>query len=286
MTLHTAIEKFHRRLVITKRPSTVNYYQFYFSLLKRHLGDVAITTLDEERLLTLIMQLKQHHPEMKHITMNKALSALKTILKYSANHHVIIPKLTETKLLIPTITQPTIDRILTHYQSSLNHPVSLRNYLIVKILLETGLRMHELLHLRKTQIDLGSQTILVAMTKTNAHRIVCFKEETVAPLQQWLALHPEVPWLFYHMHAHVQLTTSAVESMFYQLKQKLKITDNITPHKWRHTFATYFLRRGGDLETLRLFLGHSNLKTTQKYLHLTEIDLRNQYRSIMETFKK
>jgi site-specific recombinase XerD len=61
----------------------------------------------------------------------------------------------------------------------------------------------------------------------------------------------------------------------------LNIQDNITPHKWRHTFATTFLRRGGDLETLRMLLGHSNLKTTQKYLHLNHQDIRKQYAAIM-----
>ena len=62
----------------------------------------------------------------------------------------------------------------------------------------------------------------------------------------------------------------------------MKIQDNITPHKWRHTFATRFLARGGDLETLRLILGHSNLKTTQKYLHLTKKDILFNYRKIMD----
>jgi len=70
--------------------------------------------------------------------------------------------------------------------------------------------------------------------------------------------------------------------MIYQLKKAKGIQDNITPHKWRHTFATEFLRKGGDLETLRMILGHRNLKTTQKYLHLTEHDIRLTYQKIMD----
>jgi site-specific recombinase XerD len=65
------------------------------------------------------------------------------------------------------------------------------------------------------------------------------------------------------------------------LKKRYGIQDNITPHKWRHTFATSFLRKGGDLETLRMLLGHSNLKTTQKYLHLNQQDIRKTYQAIM-----
>jgi len=61
----------------------------------------------------------------------------------------------------------------------------------------------------------------------------------------------------------------------------LKIEENITPHKWRHTFATNFLNRGGNLETLRLLLGHANLKTTQKYLHLSKGDIFRNYNEVM-----
>ena len=64
---------------------------------------------------------------------------------------------------------------------------------------------------------------------------------------------------------------------------KLKLSENITPHKWRHTFATTFIKNGGDLETLRLLLGHTNLKTTQKYLHLSRNDIVDNYRSVMHS---
>jgi len=60
------------------------------------------------------------------------------------------------------------------------------------------------------------------------------------------------------------MTTSFVESFIYRLKIKLNNTKNITPHKWRHTVATTFIKNGDDIETLRPLLGHSNFKTTQK----------------------
>ena len=281
MNLYLVIEKFQRRLVITKRPATVQYYQFYFQLMKKYLGDVDVKAMDEDVLLGFIVKLKTNHPTMKNITINKALSALKTTLKYGANVNVNFIKLSESKTLIPLIPLATIDRLINKMKANLVRPVHLRNFLIVKILLETGLRMNELIHLEKKHVDFTTQTMVVEMSKTHAHRIVCFRQETEPELQRWMALHPHVPYLFYNLSTLKRMTTSSIESLFYQLKKRHGIQDNITPHKWRHTFATSFLRKGGDLETLRMLLGHSNLKTTQKYLHLNQQDIRKTYQAIM-----
>ena len=281
VNIHQVIEKFQRRLIITKRPATVQYYQFYFSLMKKYLTHLDIKEMDEDVILNFIVTLKQNHPKMKNITINKVLSALKTTLKYGANHLITITRLSESKTLIPLIPASTILQILETLKKNIHRPTQLRNYLIVKILLETGLRMNELIHLQKHNVDFGTQTIVVEMTKTHAHRIVCFLEETQETLQTWMSLHPTVPELFYNLKTKKPMTTASIESLFYQLKKRTGIQDNITPHKWRHTFATNFLRKGGDLETLRMLLGHSNLKTTQKYLHLNQHDIRKTYQAIM-----
>jgi len=281
MNIIQVIEKFQRRLIITKRPATVQYYQFYFSLMKKYLGHLEIQDINEDVVLNLIVTLKQHHPNMKNITINKVLSAFKTTLKYGANHVINITRLSESKTLIPLISPHTISRILDTLKKDMHRPTQLRNYLIVKILLETGLRMNELIHLQKHHVDFHTQTIVVEMTKTHAHRIVCFLNETQETLQAWMSLHPTIPELFYNLKTKKPMTTSSIESLFYQLKKRTGIQDNITPHKWRHTFATNFLRKGGDLETLRMLLGHTNLKTTQKYLHLNQHDIRKTYQAIM-----
>ena len=281
VNIHQVIEKFQRRLIITKRPATVQYYQFYFALMKKYLGHLDVKDMDEDVILNFIITLKQHHPHMKNITINKALSALKTSLKYGANHVITIMRLSESKTLIPLIPPSTIILILTELKKNIHRPTQLRNYLIVKILLETGLRMNELIHLQKQHIDFQTQTIMVEMTKTHAHRIVCFLEETQETLQAWMSLHPSVPELFYNLKTKRRMTSASIESLFYQLKKRTGVKDNITPHKWRHTFATNFLRKGGDLETLRMLLGHTNLKTTQKYLHLNQQDIRKTYQAIM-----
>ena len=113
VNIHQVIEKFQRRLIITKRPATVQYYQFYFALMKKYLGHLDVKDIDEDVILNFIVTLKQHHPHMKNITINKALSALKTSLKFGANHVITITRLSESKTLIPLIPPSTIILILT-----------------------------------------------------------------------------------------------------------------------------------------------------------------------------
>ena len=281
MTINQAIEKFQRRLTVMQRPATLDYYHFYFKLIQRYLDQTIITDIDDDRVLMFITEVKKHHPRMKNITINKLLSALKTTIKVASGKIITITRLAESKKVIPIIAQPTIRSILGFFNPEANL-YQLRNYLIIKLFYETGLRMSELIHLRKEAIDFTHLTIQVNVTKTHDHRVVFFRQETKVLLHQWITLHHDIPYVFYNLRTGKKMTTSAIESMIYQLKKTKGIHDNITPHKWRHTFATEFLRKGGDLETLRMILGHRNLKTTQKYLHLTEHDIRLTYQKIMD----
>ena len=283
MTIHDLIQPFQQWLTMMRSPATVHYYAFYLAIIDTHLGKMAPQALTQSVLITFIATLKHHHPHMKNITINKVMGALKTLLKTMDQPSIQFPKLKEAKVMIPTIQPDTIDTIFTYYEAHLNHPYRLRNYVWLRLLLDTGLRMHELRHLKRDDYDETTQSFLVTETKTDVDRHVFFTQDTANLLKQYYQIwHAYSFYVFYDEQSLQPLTTSAIESMMYQLKKKMKIQDNITPHKWRHTFATRFLARGGDLETLRLILGHSNLKTTQKYLHLTKKDILFNYRKIMD----
>ena len=69
----------------------------------------------------------------------------------------------------------------------------------------------------------------------------------------------------------------SIESICHRLRKKLNINQSISPHKWRHTFATHFVKKNGNMEVLRQIMGHTSLKTTQKYLHIDKETLREEY---------
>jgi site-specific recombinase XerD len=286
MIIHELIDPFYQWLVMMRSPATVAYYSFYIAIIDRHLGHIQTDALSQAVLINFMASLKHHHPRMKNITLNKVIGSLKTLLKVMDQPPIQFPKLKETKVMIPTIPPSTIHTIFTYYEAHLDDRYFLRNYTWFRLLLDTGLRMHELRHLKRVDRDETTQSFLVTETKTDVDRHVFFTFDTSRLLNTYFATwHAPSLYVFYDETTLQPLTTSTIESMIYRLKKKMNVVDNITPHKWRHTFATRFLARGGDLETLRLILGHSNLKTTQKYLHLSKKDILNNYRHVMDTDK-
>lgn len=281
MLLKEAIEDYRQYIAITKSNGTIDYYRYYFRILKEEFGEYECSSFTNKNILSFIIARKRLNPAVSNATLNKYVRTLKTVVKYSTGIEIKFSKLKEKKKIIPTVSKVTSNKLFNYYQKHMHNRFTFRNYLFLKLLLDTGLRLSEMINIRLRDIDLNTKSIHVKVTKTDVDRFVCFTESTEQLLYKFIVTHKIMDYLFYDFKTNKKLTTSSVESFIYKIKLKLKLEENITPHKWRHTFATDFIRKGGDLETLRLLLGHSNLKTTQKYLHLSKNDIVANYMSVM-----
>jgi len=281
MLLKEAINDFRKYTAVTKAEGTQEHYIYYLKILERDLGIVACKNISSNNILDYIIKRKEYNPKVSNATLNKHLVALKAAVKYATGIKIEFRKLKEQKKLIQVVSEATFIKIFSYYQKHLNDPSSFRNYLFLKLLLDTGLRLSEIKHIRVSDIDFESSSIHIKITKTDVDRFVCFTDQAKKLLITFIAKYKISELLFFDFKTGNKMTTSSVESFIYRLKKKLEIKESITPHKWRHTFATNFLRGGGDLETLRLLMGHANLKTTQKYLHLSKNDIFKQYRKVM-----
>jgi integrase/recombinase XerD len=280
MTVKQAMSRFMMHVNITRSQATFSYYRFYTDFITETFGDDPIEKMDEEHLLFLVSHFKDQSPNVKNSTLNKLIGAFKYFVRYATKKELEFGRLKETQLIIPTIPMTTIQKIFDYLASS-TRTIHLRQLAFLRLLLDTGMRMNELLHVHINDIHMNDRIIHLKMTKTRSERYTFFTEKTSEVLIKYIAACQPTSFLFYNGDKHHRFTLSPIETMLYRLKKKLMIADNITPHNWRHTFATQFLSRGGDLETLRLILGHTNLKTTQKYLHLKKTDLFHNYRNIM-----
>jgi integrase/recombinase XerD len=144
-----------------------------------------------------------------------------------------------------------------------------RDYTLMLLLLDTGIRVEELCKLTLDDVREGYLTI---WGKGRKEREVGISPTTAKFLWKYANLHraaenDEVRALFTNICGR-RLTSSGVEQIFDKVAEAAGLPDNVavTPHKLRHTFARTWLERGGDVYSLSRLLGHSTVKITEIYL--------------------
>ncbi|OYT40900.1 MAG: integrase [Desulfurococcales archaeon ex4484_58] len=185
--------------------------------------------------------------------------------------NIRIPKIRKPPRKINTLRRDEIKKLLDAARDPLDK-------IIVKLILDTGLRSREILELRVEDIDFNNKTIHVKGSKYGRERIVVITKETLDLIKAWIKLNDLKP-----RDKLIPLTYSGLYKRLKTLAKRAGIdVSKIRPHILRHTFATEALRRGLNIYSLQRLLGHSDIRTTQIYLHLTIEDIRREYEKIME----
>ena len=147
----------------------------------------------------------------------------------------------------------------------------------------TGLRLREATHLRIPDIDGTRQQIHIRAGKGSKERIVPFGEPAAEALVSYLRDRASLvrkgtgtDALFLNRRG-ARLTQRSVHRMVRKYLSQAALHSGLSPHSFRHAFATHLLERGADLRSIQELLGHSSLSTTQKYTHLTTSQLLRVY---------
>ena len=146
---------------------------------------------------------------------------------------------------------------------------SQRNKCFVLLMLDSGLRRGEIPRINISDISFSTSSMIVR-GKGSKQRLIPIGSKTCSQLLDYrLKYRPTAGSSepFFLDQSGNRCSDNLVKLVFQRLKEQSGI-DRLHPHLLRHTFATYYLADGGDLETFRLILGHSNIHTTQMYLHL------------------
>lgn len=149
----------------------------------------------------------------------------------------------------------------------------LRNALIVHLMLDAGLRKSEVINLNVNDIDLDKNVIYINNSKYNKSRVIplssviknLYNAYLIDREYSEIGLMNNTPLLI--KSDDKRITSDTIKSLFRRLKKQSGI-ERIHPHLLRHTFATSYLMQGGNLEQLRIILGHSDYNVTRHYLHL------------------
>lgn len=156
----------------------------------------------------------------------------------------------------------------------------LRDRVILELLYATGMRVSELVSLKRQDVDL-EMCFLKVMGKGSKERIIPFGEFCRQSLETYLESFAPIQNT-HHDFLIVNLKGGPLteRGVRYVLNDIVKRTANVSaihPHKLRHTFATHMLNEGADLRTVQSLLGHVNLSTTSRYTHVTNQQLRQVY---------
>lgn len=145
----------------------------------------------------------------------------------------------------------------------------LRYIYMIKMLYVTGVRVSELVGIRKQDIDFGRGVIKI-FGKGSKERPVMIPPEFACEIQTYLEGKEYDEQMF-------PFTTRTAENNVRELKNLAGIKKPLTPHKIRHTFATHILQNGGSVVAIQELLGHASLTTTQMYTHYGPEELRREY---------
>lgn len=220
-------------------------------------------------------------------TISRRISALRSLFKYLLREKVIL------KNPMILVSNPKLDKKLPKflYYEQLeaildipdkNTPLGLRDALILELLYSTGIRVSEIVNIKIKDINFYDKKIKI-LGKGNKERIVLYGKCLNELLNLYLKESRPVilnkkqnDYLILNKLGN-NITDRGIREIISNIQKKGNFDFNISPHVFRHTFATHMLDSGADLKSVQELLGHENLATIQIYTHVSNEHLRNVY---------
>jgi len=171
------------------------------------------------------------------------------------------------------LSQEEVERLIQCANSPLHRVCILTLY-------GTGMRREELVQLKIEQIDTARMLIHIRQGKGQKDRDVMLSPRLLQELRDYWRMAKRKPttYLFPSQgsqpNGDVPMTSKSVWDAVHQAATRAGLDKRVHPHTLRHCFATHLLESGADLRTIQLLLGHADLKTTSRYLHLSERHLK------------
>ncbi len=207
--------------------------------------------------------------KLSHTTVANILSVLRSFYTFLVQSEYMANDPTKGISSIKIDKKAPVYLTQAEIRGLIDTAVEPRDNLIVKMLYATGVRISELVNIKKTDIDFDRDTIKV-FGKGAKERIVLIPGELSSTLRVYCEQLNDDNRLF-------ELTPRTVQRDIKLLASRAGITKHVTPHKLRHSFATHMLQNGGNVVAIQKLLGHTSLNTTQIYTHYNVDDLKDMY---------
>jgi integrase/recombinase XerD len=135
-----------------------------------------------------------------------------------------------------------------------------------------GLRISEAVTLPISAVD-SKQMVLRVIGKGNKERLLPLTEPILLMLRDVWKIHRSQRWLFPSRRPVTHLPDATARAAFNQARDACGFDSDFRPHSLRHSFATHMLEQGVDIRIIQMLLGHSSMRSTEIYTHLTNPDI-------------
>ncbi len=257
---------------------TIRYYQNLFCRIDKFFfdNDVKETSdINNQLLNKLIDECLKENLSANYI--NKLISAIKYLIKTLSEQDFISPiHFKVSKLKVPEKRLDIIDSSVLKEIFNFIETQDLRTYLIVSMLLTTGLRRKELTLIKLNNISLNDNSIIVEDSKTKVVRTIFFPMELNDSIKMYLKTHKPKTYLFEKDTKGIPIEPRTITRVLEKIKVCLNL-EKLSAHQFRHTFGTIIYESSKDIELTRQLLGHSNYVMTKRYVHHSKDRLKSQY---------
>ena len=278
--LSSHLERFINHLQYTKNasPKTIENYSLRINRFIDYVWDIDASQIKMIHIQDFRISLIKQWLSQK--TVNYHAVGLRSFFKYLLRNDVetLSPEKIDLAKIPPRrvsyLTEKQVQEILdAPSQFEKNPLIILRDKAILATLYWTGLRVTELISLKISEIKLAENQFSV-IWKWSKLRSVFLTQDAKDKLKKYiLARGDDSEFLFISLSANSYgkpLSRNSVEWLVKKYADLVWITEKVTPHTLRHSFATSLLRRGADIRSVQALLGHSSIQTTQIYTHVDD----------------
>jgi len=265
--------------------ATLRFYEYVIGKLLRFIEENDLDSSVEsihQHILPFFSHLQQQDLSAStYHTLFRGLRAFTRFL-YQENYvknEIRLPKVKQPHTTISPLNPSQMKAILHSFDTKTY--LGMRNYTIIRLFLDTGMRLSELSQLQLNEVNLEEGFVLVH-GKGAKDRYVPIGRSTIKCLWNYIKKRAVIdvntnPYLFLTRRG-TRLSARGVQIVFRSLKKKLNLDGRkLSPHLLRHSFALAYIENGGDPFSLQRILGHTDQTTTSKYVNMARSNVKAQH---------
>lgn len=248
-------------------PKTHKAYLGHVRRFLNHFGRAA-ESLTGDELKEYFLDLVQGGVSQSY--QNQAISAVKFLYRHVLKRPEVLtdlPRPVREKKSLPAVLSRSEVRRLFQTVDNLKHRA------VLLVIYAGGLRVSEAARLKVSDVDGERKQVFVRGGKGNKDRYTIIGEAALEALRDYWRVYRPSDWLFPSTRPDVHISPRTIQTVFKRARDKAGIRKDATVHTLRHSFATHLLEDGVDLRYIQELLGHEDIRTTQRYTHVSNREM-------------